>query len=357
MKKRILSAALILTLCVSCFTACGNNNAASGKGETLTVLNYGKYIDEDTLKQFEKETGITVKYEEYESPEEMYTKYKAGSIAYDVICSSEYMVEKLIKEGEVLSLDYEAMDNYKNLDTDILALSESYDKDHTYSVPYFYGTLGLLYNKNEVSEDVVSSWDCLWDPTYEDEIIMENSVRDTFAPALISLGYSLNDTDENHLKEALKILKKQKADKIVYGYYVDETADAMIGEEAKIALCYSGEAAVAMEENENMTYAIPKEGSNLWIDSWFVPRTCTNQTNALKFLNFLCSEDIAQKNFEYVEYSSPITSVIENQTKEQKENPSINPDKETVKRCEIYTSLNDEESKLYSKLWQELLSQ
>ena len=112
-----------------------------------------------------------------------------------------------------------------------------------------------------------------------------------------------------------------------------------------------------MEENENMTYAIPKEGSNLWIDSWFVPRTCTNQTNALKFLNFLCSEDIAQKNFEYVEYSSPITSVIENQTKEQKENPSINPDKETVKRCEIYTSLNDEESKLYSKLWQELLSQ
>lgn len=356
MKKKILSTALVLALAASCLGACGNAQS-SGKGETLTVLNYGKYIDEDALKQFEKETGITVKYEEYESPEEMYTKYKAGSIDYDVICSSEYMVEKLINEGEVLSLDYEAMDNYKNLDPDILALSESYDKDHTYSVPYFYGTLGLLYNKNEISKEIVSSWDCLWDPTYEDEIIMENSVRDTFAPALISLGYSLNDTDESHLKEALQLLKQQKEDKIVYGYYVDETADAMIGEEAKIALCYSGEAALAMDENENLAYSIPKEGSNLWIDSWFVPRTCTNQTNALKFLNFLCKDEIAQKNFEYVEYSSPITSVIENQDEEQLENAAINPDKDTVKRCEIFTALSDEEASVYTKLWQELLSE
>lgn len=356
MKKKILSTALVLALAASCLGACGSAQS-SGKGETLTVLNYGKYIDEDALKQFEKETGITVKYEEYESPEEMYTKYKAGSIDYDVICSSEYMVEKLINEGEVLSLDYEAMDNYKNLDPDILALSESYDKDHTYSVPYFYGTLGLLYNKNEISKEIVSSWDCLWDPTYEDEIIMENSVRDTFAPALISLGYSLNDTDESHLKEALQLLKQQKEDKIVYGYYVDETADAMIGEEAKIALCYSGEAALAMAENENLAYSIPKEGSNLWIDSWFVPRTCTNQTNALKFLNFLCKDEIAQKNFEYVEYSSPITSVIENQDEEQLENAAINPDKDTVKRCEVFTALSDEEASVYTKLWQELLSE
>lgn len=157
-------------------------------GQTLTVLNYGKYIDESVVKQFEKETGITVKYEEYESPEEMYTKYKAGSINYDVICSSEYMVERLINEGEVLEEDYDAMDNYKNLDPTILDMSASYDKNHTYSVPYFYGTLGLLYNKTTIDAKTVSSWDCLWDPTYEDEIIMENSVRDTFAPALISKG-------------------------------------------------------------------------------------------------------------------------------------------------------------------------
>ena len=197
MKKRIFSALLISALAVSALTACGGSSSAKKSGQTLTVLNYGKYIDESVVKQFEKETGITVKYEEYESPEEMYTKYKAGSINYDVICSSEYMVERLINEGEVLEEDYDAMDNYKNLDPTILDMSASYDKNHTYSVPYFYGTLGLLYNKTTIDAKTVSSWNCLWDPTYEDEIIMENSVRDTFAPALISKGYSLNDTDEN----------------------------------------------------------------------------------------------------------------------------------------------------------------
>lgn len=354
MKKKILSLTLIMALTAS-LCACGSGSSAKKDGQTLTVLNYGKYIDESVIKDFEKETGITVHYEEYESPEEMYTKYKAGSIDYDVICSSEYMVEKLINEGEVLEMDYESMDNYKNLDTSILDMAASYDKDHCYSVPYFYGTLGLLYNTNEISPDIVSSWDCLWDPTYEDEIIMENSVRDTFSPALISLGYSINETDESHLKEALALLKKQKDDKIVYGYYVDETADAMIAEEANIALCYSGEAALAMDENENLAYSVPEEGSNLWIDSWFIPKSCSNQKAALQFLNYLCKDDVAQKNFEYVEYASPITSVVENQDAEVLQNEAINPG-DTIARCTLFTALDDEQSAVYTKLWQELLS-
>ena len=211
MKKRIFSALLISALAVSALTACGGSSSAKKSGQTLNRFKITeKYIDESVVKQFEKETGITVKYEEYESPEEMYTKYKAGSINYDVICSSEYMVERLINEGEVLEEDYDAMDNYKNLDATILDMSASYDKNHTYSVPYFYGTLGLLYNKTTIDAKTVSSWDCLWDPTYEDEIIMENSVRDTFAPALISKGYSLNDTDENHLAGSPRRIKKAK---------------------------------------------------------------------------------------------------------------------------------------------------
>lgn len=357
MKKKLVCTTLTFALLCGLLTACGSASSDTGaSGETITVLNYGKYIDEDAIKQFEEETGITVKYEEYESPEEMYTKYKAGSISYDVICSSEYMVEKLINEGEVLEMDYPGMENYGNLDPAILELNTSYDKDHTYSVPYFYGTLGLLYDTTKVDASVVSSWDCLWNPTYEDEVIMENSVRDTFAPALISLGYSLNDTDETHLKEALDILKQQKDDGIVYAYYVDETCDAMIGEEAAIALCYSGEAAVAMEENENLSYAIPEEGSNLWIDSWFVPKSCQNQEGALKFLNFVCRDDIAEKNFEYVLYSSPITSVTENMADEYKEDPSICPDEDAVSKCEIYSALSDEDTAKYSMLWQELLA-
>jgi spermidine/putrescine-binding protein len=359
MKKKMLIVLVITALAFGTLAGCGSSSSSdSGDGtkSTITVLNYGKYIDEDAIKQFEDETGITVKYEEYENPEEMYTKYKAGSISYDVICSSEYMVEKLINEGEVLEEDYASLSNYANLDEEIVDLTSGYDPDHTYSLPYFYGTLGLLYNTAEVSEDVVSSWDCLWDSTYEDEIIMENSVRDTFAPALIDLGYSLNETDETKLREALDLLEKQKDDKIVYAYYVDETADSMISEEASIALCYSGEAALAMEENENLSYSVPEEGSNLWIDSWFIPASCTNEDGALQFLNFICGDDIAELNFEYVAYSSPITSVIENMDEDTKNNAAICPDSETLSRCEIYTALDDDESSLYTTLWQELLA-
>lgn len=357
-KQRFICGLLIAASLLS-LTACGNESnqsAGNANGETITVLNYGKYYDEDALKQFEQETGITVEYEEYESPEEMYTKYKSGSIDYDVICSSEYMVQKLIEEGEVLEMDYAGMENYRNLEEAILELSSVYDSGHTYSLPYFYGTVGLLYDSTRVSAETVSSWDCLWDSAYKDEVIMENSVRDTFTPALISLGYSLNETDEAHLREAIAILEQQKSDGIVYAYYVDETADAMIGEEAAIALCYSGEAALAMDENEKLSYAIPKEGSNLWIDSWFVPKTCKNQDAVMKFLNYTCRDDVAEKNFEYVLYSSPIKSVVANMAEEYKTNPAICPSDETISKCEVYTALSDEETALYSKLWQELLS-
>lgn len=354
-KRMLCLAAAALLAAVS---GCGADGSAKSDSEaaTITVLNYGKYYDEDALKQFEEETGINVKYEEYESPEEMYTKYKSGSIDYDVICSSEYMVQKLIGEGEVLEMDFPNMENYSNLEPSILELNSAYDSDHTYSLPYFYGTLGLLYNTQAVSEQAVSGWDCLWDSAYQDEIIMENSVRDTFAPALVKLGYSLNETDEEHLREALALLKQQKDDGLVYAYYVDETSDAMIGEEAAIALCYSGEAALAMEENENLSYSVPDEGSNLWIDSWFVPKTCQNREAAMKFLDFTCRDDIAEKNFEYVLYSSPITSVAAGMSEEYRNNPAINTDSGVLDRCEIYTALSDDDTELYGRLWQELLA-
>lgn len=353
MKKKLLSFLIASTL-LATLTACGNGDSAKKTGETITVLNYGKYFDPEALKSFEKETGITVKYEEYESPEEMYTKYKAGSISYDAICSSEYMVQRLIGEGEVLEMDYAGLEHYKNLDSSILELCSAYDKNHTYSLPYFYGTLGLLYDTTKVSADVVSSWDCLWDLSNKNEIIMMSSMRDTFTPALISLGYSLNETDESKLRQALDVLKKQRSDGIPYAYYVDETADAMISEEAAIALCYSGEAALAMAENDNLSYAIPKEGSNLWVDSWFVPKTCTNQDAVKKFLDFVCREDIAEKNFEYVLYSSPITYVAEHMDEEYRNDPSICPPEASVAKCMVFTALSDEEAAVYSRLWQEL---
>ncbi len=358
MKKKIIASGLISALAIACLSACnqgGQTQEQQSRGNTLTVLNYGKYIDEDALRQFENETGIDVKYEEYESPEEMYTKYKAGAIDYDVICTSEYIIQKLISEGEVLEQDYAALENYGNLDKDILDLAKSYDPNNTYTVPYFYGTLGICYDTTKVTEEEASSWDCLWDKSHANEIIMMNSVRDSFVPALKKLEYSLNTTDEAKLQEALALLDEQFP--IVYAYFVDEIGDEMISGNAHMALVYSGEAAYAMDYNEDLAYCVPKEGSNLWIDSWFIPKTCKNEEAALKFIDFLCREDIGMANFDYVYYASPLTPVVEALDEEIRSNEAIIPSKESLEKCEVFTAISDEAAAYLNHLWQVLKSQ
>jgi spermidine/putrescine-binding protein len=358
MKRKLILFSLIFIFAFSSLSACGNNDSSSGDGKnaenTLTVLNYGKYIDEGVLKQFEKETGIDVKYEEYESPEEMYTKYKAGAIDYDVICTSEYIIQKLISEGEVLEQDYPSLSNYENLDTDILKLAQSYDPENRYTVPYFYGTVGIVYDTTKVTEEEVSSWNCLWDKKHKNEIIMMNSVRDAFIPALKLSGYGINETSEEHLREALKLLDKQFP--IVYAYFVDEIGDEMISGNAHMALIYSGEGAYAMDYNENLAYTIPKEGSNLWIDSWFIPKTCQNEEAAKLFIDYLCGHDAGMANFEYVYYASPLTSVVNALDEEVRNNEAVIPSKESLAECEVFTSIDDEKTALLNHLWQELKS-
>lgn len=351
--RKTVSIAIIAALLIgtgSVFFISSNSSASSDR--TLTVLNYGKYFDDDTLKQFEAETGITVKYEEYEDPEEMYTKYKSGAIDYDVICTSEYIIGKLINEGEVNEIDYDSIENYSNIDPSIIEMSSSYDPEHKYTLPYFYGTVGILYNKTMVDPEDLKSWNCLWDGKYAGNMIMINSVRDAMTPALATLGYSINDTNEDHLREALQLLINQKPD--VTAYLVDETCDEMVAENAAMAICYSGEAASAMDLNENLDYTVPSEGSNIWIDSWFIPKTCQHSEEALEFLNYICRDDAAEANFEYVYYASPVISVVENMSDEDRENEAINPPTEVIERCEIYKTLNDDETELLNTLWQEL---
>lgn len=351
--KKTVSIVIIAALVIgtgSVFFISSNSSASSER--TLTVLNYGKYFDEDTLKQFEAETGITVKYEEYEDPEEMYTKYKSGAIDYDVICTSEYIIGKLINDGEVNEIDYDSIENYSNIDPTIIEMSSSFDPEHKYTVPYFYGTVGILYNKTMVDPEDLKSWNCLWDGKYAGNMIMINSVRDAMTPALATLGYSINDTNEDHLREALQLLIKQKPD--VTAYLVDETCDEMVAENAAMAICYSGEAASAMDLNENLDYTVPSEGSNIWIDSWFIPKTCQHSEEALEFLNYVCRDDAAQANFEYVYYASPVIPVVESMSDEDRQNEAINPPKEVIERCEIYKTLNDDETELLNTLWQEL---
>lgn len=284
-------AALLLSACGSADT----DTAGSSGDNFLVVLNYGKYLDSSAIKMFEQETGIKIKLEEYESPEEMYTKFSAGSISYDVVRTSDYMVERLIHEGKVAPIDFSSFSYYKNLDPAILAAAEVFDPQNQYSMPYFYGTLGILYNTTMVSEEETESWNILWDDRYRDTIIMQNSVRDSFVPALRLLGRDINTEDETDLRDALSLLVEQKP--LIYAYYVDETADEMIAGNAALALVYSGEAATAMESNADLSYTVPKEGSNLWIDSWFIPADSTHKENAEKFLDFLGREDVAMLNF------------------------------------------------------------
>ena len=246
-------AALLLSACGSADT----DTAGSSGDNSLVVLNYGKYLDASAIKMFEQETGIKIKLEEYESPEEMYTKFSAGSISYDVVRTSDYMVERLIHEGKVAPIDFSSFSYYKNLDPAILAAAEVFDPQNQYSMPYFYGTLGILYNTTMVSEEETESWNILWDDRYRDTIIMQNSVRDSFVPALRLLGRDINTEDETDLRDALSLLVEQKP--LIYAYYVDETADEMIAGNAALALVYSGEAATAMESNADLSYTVPKE--------------------------------------------------------------------------------------------------
>ncbi|SER51898.1 spermidine/putrescine transport system substrate-binding protein [Lachnobacterium bovis] len=366
MMKKILSSnkklkricfCLILTMFLSLtLSSCNQKSESKTKKTTfsnsITVLNYGKYIDENMIKKFEKETGIHVKYEEYESPEEMYTKYKSGSINYDIICTSEYIIQKLMSENEIKKTDFTTLKNYHNIDPKILEINRSFDRKNEYALPYFYGTLGILYDKTKVSSKDVQSWDCLWNKKYNNEIIMENSVRDTFAAALKKLNYSINDTNKKHLEKALYILERQK--KHVYAYMVDETADEMIAGNAKLALCYSGEAATAMDSKESLAYSIPKEGSNVWVDSWFIPKSCKNEKNAMMFLDFICREDVATANFDYVYYASPILPVVKKQPKDVLNNEAVFPSKETLKNCEIFTMQDQKTTNYYSDLWMKL---
>lgn len=349
MKKKLLLMAACLGAMFA-FTACGSKD----DGNTLTVLNYGKYIESSVLDAFEEETGIHVNYEEYVNPEEMYTKYKSGAIDYDVICTSDYMVERLINEGEAKEINFDKIPLSKNLDDSYFEFSKAFDPENKYSMPYFFGTVGILYNKNKVDANDVKSWDILWNKKYKDQIIMEDSVRDTFVPALKRLGFSSNSTDKKELETALDQLIEQKP--LVYSYLVDESADEVVAGNASMALVYSGEAAYAESLSKDLDYSVPTEGSNMWIDSWMIAKTCKNQENAEKFLDFLCREDIAMKNFKYVYYATPNKAVYNKLDKETQENKTIFPDEETLNNCEIFRYLDENSIALYNKLWKELKS-
>ena len=340
--------ALILCILIA-FSACAMGSA-SASAEELTVFNWFDYIDPAVIDLFEDETGITVKYVNFTTNEEMYTKLEAGAGTYDVIFPSEYMIERMIAHDMLEELDLSAMPNFANV-MDRLK-DPSYDPGNRFSVPYMWGTLGYLYNTEMVDEEL-TSWSALFDEKYAGNVIMMNSLRDSIGLALKYLGYSMNTRNEAELNEAKDLLIKQKQDKIQCGYLLDETKDKMVGGEAAIGVVYSGDAQYAIEKNENLVYVVPEEGSNIWVDGMCIPKGSKNVEGAMKFIDFLCREDIAAMNFDYIYYCSPIQAVVDGLDEEEAAQSTINPSEDVVSRCEYFNDVEDVMS-LYENVWMEI---
>ena len=355
-KKIIIRRVLPVTICIV-FIGGGFYYAKESdvlNDEKLVVYNWGEYIDPEVLTIFEKETGIDVIYEEFETNEILYPKISSGAIAYDVICPSDYMIQRMIKNDLLSEIDFDNIPNLKNIGKQYLEQSRQFDPENKYSVPYCWGTVGILYNKTMVDEPV-DSWSILWDEKYKDSILMQDSVRDAFGVALKYLGYSLNSTDLDELTEAKNLLIEQKP--LVQAYVIDQVRDKMIGNEAAIGVIYSGEAIYTQKENSNLEYVIPKEGSNIWIDSWVIPKNAEHKENAEKFINFLCRPDIALMNFDYITYSIPNSAgreLIEDES--MRESNIAFPDISQLKNCETFNFLGDENEIIYNQLWREIKS-
>ena len=323
-------------------------------GEKLVVYNWGEYIDPEVLTIFEEETGIDIVYEEFETNEILYPKISSGAIAYDVICPSDYMIQRMIENDLLSEINFDNIPNLKNIGKQYLEQSRQFDPENKYSVPYCWGTVGILYNKMTVDEPV-DSWSILWDPKYKDNILMQDSVRDAFGVTLKYLGYSLNSIDLDELTEAKNLLIEQKP--LVQAYVIDQVRDKMIGNEAALGVIYSGEAIYTQKENPNLEYVIPKEGSNIWIDSWVIPKNAEHKENAEKFINFLCRPDIALMNFEYITYSTPNEAARELIEDESIRNSEIAfPDLSKYDNLETFQYLGTEADQVYGDLWNKVKS-
>lgn len=362
MKKYLSALALISLAAASVLGGCGSKSASTSQeaGE-LYVYNWGEYIDEEVIDMFEEETGIKVIYDLFETNEEMYPVIEAGGVTYDVVCPSDYMIQKMIENDMLAEINFDNVPNVSQIASEYMERSKAFDPENKYSVPYCWGTVGILYNTSMVApEDAPSKWADLWNEKFSGEILMQDSVRDAFMVALKSLGYSMNTANEAELEEAKELLVKQKP--LVQAYVIDQVRDKMIGGEAAVGVIYSGEMLYIQEEVENLgldydlEYVIPEEGTNVWIDSWVIPANAKNKENAEKWIDFLCRPEIAKMNFEYITYPTPNQGAFELLDEEMQNNKAVFPDWDSLEGSEVYQYLGDDTDAVYNNLWKEVKS-
>lgn len=341
--KKKLGLVLAGVLCAGLLGGCGSSSKP-----TLKVYSWGEYIDTSLLGQFEKEYDCKVVYETFDSNESMYTKIQSGE-TYDVLVPSDYMIERLMKEDKLQPIDWSLVPNASGLDEAVMG--ETYDPDNTYSVPFFYGTVGILYNKNVVDEaDLKEGWEVLRNTKYAGDIYMYDSERDSFMVALKALGYSMNTTNKDEIDQAYNWLIEQR-DTMNPVYAGDDVIDNMISGNKSMAVVYSGDAAYIMSENEELEYYQPKEGTNIWQDAMVIPADSTQVELAHAYINFMLNPDNAYANTAEVGYTSP---VIEARTKAAEEDyPGISayvPDT-SASTNEVFAYQEQETKEYFAELW------
>ena len=355
--KKVVCVILSVLLAVSCLvglTGCGSNDDQI----TLYVYNWGQYIAEgdddsiDVIAAFEEAyPNITVKYSTYDSNEIMYSKLSNGGITVDVIIPSDYMIGRMAQEGMLEELNFDNIPNYQYIDDTFK--NTSYDPENKYSVPYTWGTVGIIYNTKYVDEADVTGWELLWNEKYAGKILMFDNSRDAFGIAEYLLGYDVNTTDEAELKACADKLAEQKP--VVQQYVMDQIFDAMENEEAWIAPYYAGDYLTMAEENPDLAFYQPKEqGFNVFIDAMCIPTCCQEKEAAELFINFLCDPEISAANMEYLGYSTPSSAAKDYMDPETAGSEVAYPDADTLSSASSFNFLPEETSRYMESLFMEV---
>jgi len=349
--KKAISIVLVLAVVFGLvLSGCGNKTKSAGE---VNVYNWGEYIDESIFADFEKETGIKVNYSTYPSNETMYSVLSTGGASYDVIIPSDYMISRLIEEDMLEKIDYSNIPNYEMIDNAYKNLE--YDPNGEYSVPYMWGTVGIIYNTAMIDEEI-TSWGALFDEKYSGQILMFDNSRDAIAIALAYLGYDINTENESELNEASELLKQQKP--ILQAYVMDQIFDKLESGEAAIGPYYAGDYLTMLENNENLAFVIPEEGSNWFVDAMCIPKGAANKKNAELFINYMCSTEVCTANMDITGYATANSVAASAYAEEldELEASVIFPDTDTLSRCKVFVNLPQSVLDLYNNIWVSLKS-
>ncbi len=343
-----------------------DNGGSTGNTQTdgkrvLNVCNWGEYIDENLITEFEEKTGIQVNYQTAESNESLYSLLKTGGANYDVICPSDYMISQLIEEDMIQKLNYDNIPNYEKIGDQFKGLA--FDPNNEYTVPYTWGTLGIIYNKTMVDGEI-TSWSSLYDDANKGNVLLINNSRDAFGNALIYLGYSVNTTNEDEIRQAYDLIADANKRGIFQGKVMDEVFNKMEQGNAAIATYYAGDYLTMYEVNPDLAYVLPEEGANWFVDAWCILKNAQHVSEAEEWINFLASTESSLANMDYIWYASPNTEALEKYPEYYKETYGedldmdlyniMAPSAEVLKKCENYVVLPEETRNLYNDLWIQL---